>query len=315
MFVLLILFVAAAVFIGICYFTYRIVFYSSSKNRVDILDSPAGEEYLKRRPELAALVAQISVVPFEEVYIKANDGTLLFAKYYHIKDEAPLHIQCHGYRGSGIRDFCGGNKMAREMGHNTLLIDQRGHGKSKGEQITFGIKERYDVISWCNYAVERFGKNVQIILSGISMGASTVLLASELKLPKNVKGIIADCPYSSAEGIIRKVCKDMKLPHRLVFPFIKIGARLFGGFDICEVTAENAVENATIPILLIHGKGDKFVPCNMSDSIFEKCPKGTVYETFEGAGHGMSYITDRNRYTKICAHFINGCLKQNQEEV
>lgn len=308
MFVFLALIVVIALFFGVCYFTYRMVFYSPLKNRIDILDSPAGEEYLKRRPELAALVAQVSIIPFEEVYITANDGTLLFAKYYHIKDGAPLHIQCHGYRGSGIRDFCGGNKMAREMGHNTLLIDQRGHGRSGGEQITFGIKERFDVLSWCNYAVERFGANTQIILSGISMGAATVLMASELELPKNVKGIIADCPYSSAEGIIRKVCTDMKLPHKIMFPFVKMGARLYGGFNISEVTADSAVENSKTPILLIHGKGDKFVPCDMSDSIFEKCPKGTVYETFEGAGHGMSFVSDRNRYTKICTEFINKCL-------
>ena len=309
MLVFLILIVVTALFFGVCYFTYRIVFYSSTKNRIDILDSPAGEEYLKRRPELAALVAQISVIPFEEVYITAKDGTALFAKYYHIKDGAPVHIQCHGYRGSGIRDFCGGNKMAREMGHNTLLIDQRGHGKSGGEQITFGIKERFDVISWCDYVIERFGANVQIILSGISMGAATVLMASGLELPKNVKGIIADCPYSSAEGIIRKVCTDMKLWHKIMFPLVKIGARLYGGFNISEVTADGAVENSKTPILIIHGKGDKFVPCDMSDSIFKKCPKGAVYETFEGAGHGMSFVSDRNRYTKICTEFINRCLR------
>lgn len=144
---------------------------------------------------------------FESVFITSFDGVKLYARYYHVRDGAPLQIQFHGYRGSALLDFCGGNKLAREIGHNTLVVDQRAHGKSGGNTITFGINERYDCLSCINYAVERSGKETPIFLSGVSMDAATVLMASELNLPDNVIGIIADSPYSSPEEIIRKVCR------------------------------------------------------------------------------------------------------------
>ena len=103
------------------------------------------------------------------------------------------------------------------------------------------------------------------------MGAATVLMASELNLPENVVCIIADSPYSSPKAIIRKVCRDRHLPDWLAYPFIRIGAKIFGGVSIEECSAEDAVRNARIPILLIHGEDDRFVPCQMSKRIFRAC--------------------------------------------
>ena len=193
-------------------------------------------------------------------------------RYYHVRDGAPLQIQFHGYRGAALRDFCGGNKLARESGQNTLVVDQRAHGKSGGNTITFGIRERLDCLSWVKYANQRFSSGTPIFLSGVSMGATTVLMASELKLPANVMGIIADCPYSSPEVIIRKVCReDMHLPPALTMPLIRLGARLFGHFVLNESSAVQAVGNKNIPILLLHGEDDRFVPCDMSREIFDAC--------------------------------------------
>ena len=305
---LIIFLIIGLAFFIFTYIAYRITFYSSPKNRRDIMDTPKGIEFKNKTADLDLLIKEMCDLPFEPVYITSSDGKRLFARYYHIKDGAPLHIQCHGYRGSGIRDFCGGNKLAREMGHNTLLIDQRAHGKSEGTAITFGIKERYDLLCWINYAVERFGKEIPIIISGISMGGATVLMASELELPSNVCGIIADCPYSSPEAIIKKVCKDLKLSPTLAFPFIKIGAVLYGHFNISGHSATNAVKNSKIPILIIHGEEDLFVPCDMSREIFEACPKGAIRETFADSDHGLSYVTDTERYKKITVDFVKGCL-------
>ena len=140
------------------------------------------------------------------------------------------------------------------------------------------------------------------------MGAATVLMASELDLPANVKGIIADCPYSSPKAIICKVSKDLKFPPAVFYPFIKAGATIYGHFNLSECTAVSAVKNAKIPILIIHGEEDSFVPCAMSKEISDACPKGTVYETFPKSDHGLSYVTDTQRYKKITTDFINNCL-------
>ena len=205
----------------IAWYSYRTAFYSPKKRKKDDYAIPKGAQYEKERQRMLSLIRQMDEIPYEAVTISAQDGTKLAVRYYHVRDGAPLQIQLHGYRGTALRDFCGGNKLARESGQNTLVVDQRAHGKSGGTTITFGIRERLDCLCWVEYASQRFGSDTLVFLSGVSMGAATVLTASELELPANVVGIIADCPYSSPEAIIRKVCQqDMHLPPVLVMPSV-----------------------------------------------------------------------------------------------
>ena len=178
----------------LAWFSYHKAFYSPETRKEDIYVLPRGEQYEKERQRMLSLIREMDGIPYEPVYVTAYDGVRLFARYYHVRDGAPLQIQFHGYRGSAMRDFCGGNKLARESGQNTLVVDQRAHGRSGGTTITFGIRERLDCRSWAEYARQRFGPDTPVFLSGVSMGAATVLMASELELPGNVAGIIADCP-------------------------------------------------------------------------------------------------------------------------
>jgi len=268
---------------------------------------PPGEQYEKIADAMLAQIHELNQLPFEQIYITARDGVKLAARYYHFKDNAPVQIQFHGYRGNGVREFSGGFKMAREAGFNAIVVDERAHGKSGGHTITFGIKERYDCADWVDYACKRFGEDTPIILSGVSMGAATVLMASELDLPYNVAAITADCPYSSPGAIIRKVCRGMKLPASLVYPFVALGARMFGGFRIWESTAIKAVQNTKIPILLIHGDDDRFVPCDMSREIYKACAGPCELVTIPSAGHGICYYVDEQRYSQALSKFFKSC--------
>ncbi len=308
MWILIVVLALILLILGAAYATFFIAFYSNPKKTGEILGAPPGDVYKPHYERFGQLINEFKEIPFEGVYIKAKDGTKLFARYYHVNDGAPLQIQCHGYRGSGYRDFCGGNKIAREMGHNTLLIDQRACGNSGGRAITFGIKERQDLLCWINYAVERFGSEVRIFLCGVSMGGSTVIMVSDMDLPKNVVGIVADCPFSDPKEIIAKVSDDLKIPSKLSMPFIRLGARIYGGFNLNEASAINSIKNAKVPILLIHGEEDGFVPCAMSDALASAAKGKVIYEKFPLANHGISYIIDTDRYQKATKSFIDSCI-------
>lgn len=299
---------------GITYATYRMAFFCSRKKEENYYELPKGDDYDECWPIMSRLIDELLTVPYEQVYIKSRDGLTLAGRYYHVKDGAPLQIQIHGYRGSSVRDFCGGCKLAMEMGHNVLLVDQRAHGKSEGHDICFGIKERYDCLQWINYARIRFGADIPIILSGVSMGASTVLMITEFEVPDNVVCIIADSPYSTPEAIIRKVCGDMKINHKLAYPFVKAGAKMFAHLDLSEADTLRAVKNAKIPILIIHGEADRFVPCDMSREIMEAAPDYIERETFAEAGHGISYMKDAKRYEKVIKKFIEKSLKEHNKK-
>ena len=138
------------------------------------------------------------------------------------------------------------------------------------------------------------------------MGAATVLMAAALPLPENVRCIIADSPYSSTVAIIRKVCRDMKLPPAPAMPLVRLSARWFGGFDLCEASAVEAVRHTRYPIILLHGEDDRFVPCGMSRAIADANPAIELH-TFPDAGHGISDIVHTDRYTACVIRFIERC--------
>ena len=240
----------------------------------------------------------------EFVTIQSHDGLSLRGRYYDICEGAPVIIVFHGYRSSTLRDAAGGFSLGLKMGYNVLAVDQRAHGKSGGRVISFGIRERYDCLKWIEYVNDRFGADTPIILCGISMGAATVLMSASLKLPKNVRGIMADCPYSSPSAIIRKVCKDVGYPPTLAYPFLWLGALIYGGFRLNSCDAVSAVKKTDIPIVLIHGGDDRFVPRDMSKQIYENCADHAQLHIFPNAGHGLSYIVDPVRYEEICLKFL-----------
>lgn len=303
---LLLLFLLALIFGG-AYYAYRMAFYSPNvdRDKLPSMKSPAYDPY---REEMGRLFRQLQDRSFEFVTVESHDGLLLSGRYYHVTDGAPLDICFHGYRSSSLTDYTGGSSLSLEMGHNLLLVDQRAHGKSQGRTITFGIKERKDVLQWVRYAVERFGPDVQILLYGISMGGATVLMASGLDLPKNVKGIISDCPYSSPMDIILYVGRKMPIPNCLIRPFIKLGAWVYGGFVIEETDALRAVEKAKVPILILHGEADTFVPPEMSD-LESANPEFVTRFTFPNANHGLSFLEDTPGYKKTITKFVSSVLQ------
>jgi len=262
----------------------------------------------KIKPVMDTAIAEFEKVPFEEVSITSHDGLKLTGHYYHVADGAPLEIQCHGYKGNALRDFSGAWPIAKAAGRNVLLINQRCHGGSEGHTITFGILERRDVMGWIQYANDRFG-SIPIVLSGISMGAATVLMVSGMELPGNVKGIIADCPYDAPSNIIKKVLgTDMGMPVKVVYPLIRLGGILYGKFNLNADSPLEAVTKATVPILLIHGDDDRFVPHSMSCNIHAAAPERIEFHTIPGAGHALNYVTAPETYTEIVNRFTERCL-------
>lgn len=306
MYFIVLLCLLAAIGLGGAYYAYRIAFYSPMKDR-DQIKPIKGECYDPYRPEMRRIYHQLKDRPCEFVTVTSHDGLKLSGRYYHTEDGAPLDICFHGYRSSSLTDFSGGSELSFQMGHNVLLVDQRAHGKSQGRTIAFGIQERQDLLKWVEYAVERFGPEVKILLYGVSMGGATVLMASELNLPGNVKGIVADCPYTSPIEIILHVGKNMPIPDWLIRPFAILGAKIFGGFDLTETDAEKAVKHTSVPILIIHGEADSFVPHQMSD-IVQSNPNMITRYTIPNADHGISYLVDTQAYQKYVLEFLEKVL-------
>lgn len=292
--------------LGASYYAYRVAFYVSPRYKKD----PSDQELHDKQEVLCMCIQRLHELPYEPVTVTAKDGKKLFGRYYHNADGAPVQIQFHGYRGSAMRDFCGGTAFARKLGHNALVVDQRSHGHSEGNTITFGVRERYDCQSWADYAYKRFGKDTPLILTGVSMGATTVLMASDLDLPETVCGIVADCPYSSPQDIITKVAGEFGLPRKPAAALCSLGALLFGHFRMNGSSALASVQKTHLPVLLLHGEADQLVPCHMSHEIYDACSAEKEIQTFPGASHGMCYLEDPQRYEATVGEFLSRCLRK-----
>ena len=257
---------------------------------------PVGKIYEPWRDVMVQWMKETRAMPHKEFSIRSFDGLLLKGKYYEFSPDAPIELMMHGYRGAADRDLCGGVQRCFALGHNALVVDQRACGSSEGKVITFGVLESRDCLDWVNYLVTSFGKDVKIILTGISMGASTVLMAGGQPLPENVIGILADCGFTSARDIIKEVIRVIKLPSALAYPFVRLGARLYGNFDLEQDSAIEAVKRCRVPVIFFHGEDDDFVPCRMSVENHEACASKKKLVTIPGAGHGLSFLMDPARY-------------------
>ncbi len=289
------------IFFAALYGAYWYTFRRVTARQANPYDVPGSNHKEKIVQNILALMD----TPFEPVTIKSKDNLSLYGRYYHFKDGAPVALMFHGYRSNAFRDGNGGFKISKEYGLNVLLCDQRAHGKSDGKTISFGIKERYDCLEWVNYLKNRFGNNIQIVLVGLSMGAATVMMASDIVPPENVKGIVADCGFSSPKEILLEVSKQMKFPPKLAYFFLKLGARIFGGFNPEESSATASLEKSSIPILFIHGEGDTFVPHSMSHLCHKSSASRKDIFTVPEASHGMSFYVDSKGYTDKVNEFYN----------
>ena len=298
-------FLLIAVFI-MAYICFRIAFYVPRRNseKVEVPGLPEGEVYGAFRESIHRWAEETRAMPHEEFSITSFDGLKLYGKYYEYEKGAPIELMFHGYRGSAERDLAGGVQRCFQLKRSALVVDQRCAGKSEGRVITFGVREHRDCLSWIDFMIKHFGDDVKILITGISMGASTVLIAAGQPLPKNVIGALADCGYNSAKDIIRTVIKQMKLPVTLGYFFVKLGAKVYGRFDPEEFSPEEALKTCTVPVIFFHGEEDDFVPCEMSRVNFNACPTRKQLITIPGAGHGLSYPKDPKRYLKALSDFF-----------
>ena len=281
--------------VGISYICFRMAFLAK-KEEEEEYPLPPGEIYEPHREQMVGWMKETRALPHEAVSIRSFDGLTLRGNYYEYAPGAPVELMFHGYRGRAERDLCGGVQRCFALGRSALIVDQRACGHSEGRVITFGVNESRDCRDWVEFMIQKFGPEVKIVLTGISMGAATVTMAAAKPLPPQVIGLLADCGYTSARDIIQKVIADLKLPPKLAYPFVRLGAWLFGHFNLEATPPVEAMTTCAVPAIFIHGEADDFVPCEMSRENFAACTAEKALFTVPGAGHGLSYLIDREGY-------------------
>lgn len=242
----------------------------------------------------------------EQVILTSQDGLKLSARFLPAEGESrKALILMHGYRAEPLVDFAGLYRFYHEQGYHLLVPSQRSHGDSEGKYICFGVKERFDCKMWAEYLCSRLGKDCSVFLSGISMGCSTVLMAAGTGLPENVRGIIADCGFTSPYDIFRHVLRrNFGLPAFPLIGMTQVLAKHRAGFTYREVSTTDVLKTCRIPVLFIHGGADTFVPVRMTLENYAACGAPKELLIIEGAGHAVSNMEDPVRYREAVLGFM-----------
>lgn len=254
--------------------------------------------------QLRVCAERLAATPMEQLELSAQDGARLVAHWYPCENAKRVIVAMHGWRSSWWRDFGIISDFWRENRCTVLYAEQRGQNGSGGDHMGFGLLERFDCLEWARWVSDHF--NLPVYLAGVSMGATTVLMASGLELPGSVRGIIADCGFTSPEDIWRHVTR-----HNL---HLSYSVRRAAANSICrrkiqmganEYSTLTALENNRVPVLFIHGADDHFVPVEMTYENYKACTAPKRLLVVPGADHGMSYLLEPEGYQGMMTAFWN----------
>ena len=266
-----------------------------------ISGSQSSNEFLK---ELKEAAKKLEEKGNETVKIVSHDGTSLAGHWIPCKNPKRVIIAMHGWRSFWSRDFGMIADFWEKNDCSVLYAEQRGQGGSGGDYIGFGPIERYDCLDWINWVIDRCGNEIPIYLGGVSMGATTVLMAAGLELPDNVHGIVGDCGFTSPHAIWKHVANN-----NLHIAFGLRGAvadtlyEKITQTDDADYSTVDALRNCSVPIMLIHGTDDHFVPVEMTYENYKACTSPKKLFIVPGADHGMSYYIDKEGYEAVIKDF------------
>ena len=295
------LFVAFWATVGVLFYMAIVRFDSVRRRRKDASMPPAKPFADQIRAGAAWFRAQ----NLEKVYLTSYDGLKLVGNYLHHPQAKGTILLMHGFRSNGFHDFGAAYEFYYSLGYSLLSVFQRAHGESEGKFICFGVKERFDCQSWANYVCRRMGPEHPIFLAGVSMGASTVLMATGLPLPPAVRGVIADCGYTSAWEEFKTVLKvGMHLPVHPLLEATNLVCRVVAGFGFRDCSTLDAMKVNRLPVLFVHGQADKLVPHRHSLDNFAACQAEKRLVSIPDAGHGVSYLVDTPQYQQAVRQFL-----------
>lgn len=213
-----------------------------------------------------------------------------------------------GYTDGAIDMLHIGYIYNRLMGMNILIPDLHANGKSEGETMQMGWKDRTDVLQWIGIADSIFSDSTghaRIVVHGQSMGAATTMNVSGEKTPPSVKCFVEDCGYTSAWDEFSYELKEMfSLPEVPILHSASALCKLQYGWSFGEDSPLRQVAKCHKPMLFIHGGGDTFVPTRMVFPLYEAKPSPKYLVVFPHSAHARSYRDHRAEYEKRIVTFV-----------
>ncbi len=196
-------------------------------------------------------------------------------------------------------------KIFQRLGFNALIYDHRNHGNSGGKNTTFGYYEREDLKTVVDWAYQQLGDDGIVGVHGESMGAAISLLAAEMD--ERIAFVVSDCSYANlTDQISYRLREDFKFPPFPLLPLAKAWAHLFNGMQFKLINPEQAVSRLNVPLLIIHGANDAYIPPQHARRLQKAAPKDQVMCWLApDADHAESLWKNPDAYAQKVQHFLD----------
>lgn len=206
----------------------------------------------------------------EEFTVTTDDHVKIQGLYLPLAGANRVLIYFHGNAGNiyhRIPDLV----RLRKAGVSVVGASYRGYGNSEGTPSEAGIYKDGDAIY--RYVTEELGyPKGNVIVFGRSIGTTVALHVAQYN---EIGGLILVTPLSSGKAHAEA-----------------------SGLGIIASIADNSfdnlakIEHVKVPLLVIHGTGDRVIPFSMGREIYDSARTRKQFIKIEGAGHNNL----QNRY-------------------
>lgn len=277
---------------------YRFTFFRSrSRLSTLLLDKKGhGEDYYKRRDEAAD---KLRKVPCERHELRSGRGEKLCGWYYPCREgEHSMRIAfiVHGYHSEHLETAGMLYELYHSRGFDVFTCDNTASGESGGQFFGYDVFESEDALLWLEYLRRCFGNNIQFALHGFSLGGASVLKMSD-RVPDCVRFIVSDSGFIDAREILRAQSGPL-------YPLLHLMHRLIAHCELDDSDVRENVRRSRVPILVVHGEGDKTVPFDMAPRILALCPEGSDSLFTPDIKHIETLHYNRQAYEKSLDAFI-----------
>jgi pimeloyl-ACP methyl ester carboxylesterase len=235
---------------------------------------------------------------FENVTFVTGDGVTIRGWFIQaVRPEARRTvIICHGL-GSNCSYFLPYLAVSDALEAHVLLFDFRGHGASGGHTISFGYREKLDVAAAIDHVRTRRPQQAQEVIGlGVSMGTAALIEAAAEVEPA-LDGVIIDSGFASAGDLVDGVLGDFP---ELVRPWLSgLGvplASLHAGCWLPGIRPIDHVHQLRAPVLFIHSQGDRLLPPEQAQHLFQHAAEPKTLWIADTEGHASVLILAREEY-------------------
>jgi len=211
-------------------------------------------------------------------------------------------IVTHGYSANRWESLAYAN-IYYKLGYHVYLYDMRYHGDNEDSFCSMGCYEHMDIIAIAEELRRRFGDEIEIGLHGVSLGASSSILA--LRLYDGFSFCVSDCGFADLKELMKYLAgKWFHLPGFLVYP-VSWACFCQYHFDLLKIKPWEALKkNTTTPVLFIHGTADDFILPSHAKRLYEAASSYKELHYIDGAEHARSIYKAPEEYQKIVTEFL-----------